>query len=716
MRKHKTLLPFLLCSPLITFAQEQDKKNESKENKIQEVTITKTKKAIEQKADRTIFDFSEQPHLNNGSVMEGVKKLPGLVASEMVGMMYQGKPLDVYMDGRPLNISSNELNAFLEGMPASSVERIEIISQPGAEFPATSGGAIMNIITSKSAKNYLTAVYNGGYRFSNYDRYRSRLNNSIALNSRNKWFAWQVNLGQYYRESMSDSQFDVLTQNHSNSIGRSYYVNTAFTIELGKDRLLLNYDVSHNKNNSDVITDVFLNGTTTTNYLSNSEGLRQEVSATYQKKFNDKNKKLDFKFTYNNSDSEFKQRNVDNFLFYALENSSKFNLYNFKVDYSQPLKILDEGKMSFGGLYDQQDFEALNRGIINLDYTRQTIAGYLEFQAKLKKFDFIAGARAENYDITGITRNLNSEGNLVQNDLIPFKKFKIFPNASIQYNVMKQLFVNVNYNKKITLPSVSVLNPNNTTLGTSVVTSNGNPNLQPTIYDNAEFKISAFDYAFISYNTSWVDNQIVQRITRNNNLIRNEQVQVRSLRTHNFNFGVPIPFMLFTKPFNELLKFDVNPDKMNLLYIYAGYQKQEISDFTTKGFWVYNIMGQFIFPKDIRLQANYSILTPKGNFYYFQIEKPLKNAFDLTVSKKFMSDRLNLSLYARDIFNQNKSVLISQSADGGVFTSSKFDSRSFGVTVNYKIPTKNKLAKEEPNMIKGTSQSENSGGVLNQGQ
>lgn len=163
MRKHKTLLPFLLCSPLITFAQEQDKKNESKENKIQEVTITKTKKAIEQKADRTIFDFSEQPHLNNGSVMEGVKKLPGLVASEMVGMMYQGKPLDVYMDGRPLNISSNELNAFLEGMPASSVERIEIISQPGAEFPATSGGAIMNIITSKSAKNYLTAVYNGGY-------------------------------------------------------------------------------------------------------------------------------------------------------------------------------------------------------------------------------------------------------------------------------------------------------------------------------------------------------------------------------------------------------------------------------------------------------------------------------------------------------------------------------------------------------------------------
>lgn len=711
----KTLITLSFLGSIFAFAQEKPTEA-PKEKQIDGVTITKTKKAIEQKADRTIFDFSEQAHLNNGSVMEGVKKLPGLVASEMVGMMYQGKPLEVYMDGRPLNISSNELTAFLEGMPANSVDRIEVITQPGAEFPATSGGAIMNIITSKSAKNYLTAVYNGGYRFSNYDKYRSRFNNSISLNSRNKWFGWQVNLGQYYRESLSDSQFDLLTKNHSSSVGRTYYVNSAFTFELGKDRLLVNYDVSHNNNNSDITTDIFLNGRSTTDYLSNSEGLRQEVSATYQKKFDDKNKKLDFKFTFNDSDSEFSQKNAANLSFFDLENSSKFNLYNFKVDYSQPLKILNEGKMSFGALYDQQDFQALNRSTVNLDYSRQTLAGYLEFQATLKKFDFIAGARAENYDISGITRALDNTGTLVQKDLIPFKKFKVFPNASIQYNLMKQLFANLNYNKKITLPSISVLNPNNTTLGTSVVTSSGNPNLQPTIYDNAEFKISAFDYAFISYNTSWVKDQIAQRITRNNNLISNEQVQVNRLRTHNFNFGLPIPFMLFNTPFSELMKFNVNPDKMNLLYLYAGYQLQELPDIKTKGFWVYSIMGQFILPKDIRLQANYNILTPKGNYFYFEIDKPLNNALDITVSKKFMSDRLNLSLYARDIFNQNKSVLLARSVGGTVFTSNKFDSRSFGVSVNYKIPTKNKLAKEDPNMIKSTNQGESNGGILQQGQ
>jgi hypothetical protein len=30
--------------------------------------------------------------------------------------------------------------------------KIEIITQPGAEFPATSGGAILNIITNKKRK------------------------------------------------------------------------------------------------------------------------------------------------------------------------------------------------------------------------------------------------------------------------------------------------------------------------------------------------------------------------------------------------------------------------------------------------------------------------------------------------------------------------------------------------------------------------------------
>ena len=80
----KSFIILTVAASFYTFAQEKPK-----ETKLEEVTITKTKKAVEQKADRTIFDFSEQPQLNSGTLMEGVKKLPGLVVTDIAGMMYQ---------------------------------------------------------------------------------------------------------------------------------------------------------------------------------------------------------------------------------------------------------------------------------------------------------------------------------------------------------------------------------------------------------------------------------------------------------------------------------------------------------------------------------------------------------------------------------------------------------------------------------------------------
>ena len=83
--KLKSIFPIsALFLSQIYFAQETPKKeSDTKEKQIETVTITKTKKAVEQKADRTIFDFSEQPNLNSGTLMEGLKKLPGLVSTDI---------------------------------------------------------------------------------------------------------------------------------------------------------------------------------------------------------------------------------------------------------------------------------------------------------------------------------------------------------------------------------------------------------------------------------------------------------------------------------------------------------------------------------------------------------------------------------------------------------------------------------------------------------
>jgi hypothetical protein len=90
-------------------------------------------------------------------------------------------------------------------MPANAIEKNEIITQPGAEFPATSGGAILNIITNK-IKNYLSATYTNSTSFTSYDDVRLRMNNSLLLSAKNKYFGWQLNLGQNYRKRRVSSQ------------------------------------------------------------------------------------------------------------------------------------------------------------------------------------------------------------------------------------------------------------------------------------------------------------------------------------------------------------------------------------------------------------------------------------------------------------------------------------------------------------------------------
>ena len=726
MIKKLTAAVVALLFSQLYFAQEKSNP-ELKEKEIEGVVITKTKKAVEQKADRTIFDFSEQEYLNTGSAMEGIKKLPGLIATDVAGMMYQGKILDVYLNGRPLNISTNDLTSFLEGMPANSIEKIEVITQPGAEFPASSGGAIMNIITNKNANKYLTATYSSNYAFTNEDKFRSRTNNSLSLNARNKYFGWQLRVGQSYRESEMVSNQDNLVFSNTDRIARGTFAKAGVTFDLGNDKLLLNYDIYSNNNDNVTLSngsfrlpsDLVNNFTALDAAKSNS--LRQEAVITYQKRFDEKNKKLDFQAGYTRSDNDFYQDNIYNQSTVnglqsqgrLLDNNSVMQVSNFKIDFSQPIKILDEGKISFGGLYENQIFDTESKGITNLDYQRNTASTYLEFQAKLKKFDFVLGTRAENYDISGTTRLTDAGGILQAQELIPFNKFKLFPNASIQYNIMNQVYLALNYNKKITLPSISALNPNNNTFTGPNSTITGNPYLQPTIFDNFEIKLSAFDYAFIGYNVSSIDNQVAQLLSREGDVIKNEQVNIPNMRIHNFNIGMPIPFMIFTTPLSEIMKVNFNPDKINFLYVYAGYVKHEIKEIDPKGMFILNLMAQIMLPAEIKMTANYNVLSKKAGFYYFESERPFNERFNLTFTKKFLNEKLTLSIYGNDLLNTQVTQLKSKPLVGNsVFLYNKTDTRNFGFSINYKIPTKNKLAKEDENILKQNSPNENSGGVV----
>jgi hypothetical protein len=616
--------------------------------------------------------------------MEGLKKLPGLIVSDVAGMMYQGKQLEVFMDTRPLNIYSNELTAYLESLPANSIEKVEIITQPGAEFPATSGGAIINIVTSKNAKKYLSATYSNGYSFTKYDDSRHRFNNSVLLNAKNKWFGWQLQVGQNYNEGYQRTNFQnesvVLSKNITDRVNRFYFIKSGVKFDLKKDRLLVNYDFTTSNNNAQVDAE----GLGFQSSDNSDNGLdRKDLAVNYQKRFTDKSKKLDFRFDANSVTNDFvlKNRNAGTSV---LDNGFDQLYYQFKTDYSQDLSIFDKTKFSTGLLADKLEFEAQNEGQTNLDYQRTTLSAYSEFQSTYKKFDFILGGRMESYSIEGTTDT---------DALIPFRQTRFFPNATVQYNIIPQVFVNANYNKKISLPNTSALNPNNTNYQNPNVSFYGNPNLDPTIFDNYEIKVSAFEYFFVSYSRSDATNQVMNRIVTNGAGAASVSENIPQLTIHNFNLGLPIPYMLFTKGLKETLKFEFNPDEINFLYLYVGNQLHNLPDVNGKGIWFINAMSQIVLPASIKFTATYNTSSTGGNYYYYQNKVPFSQQFDVTLAKKFLDNNLSISIYANDIFNTNKQGF--NALGTNLVYGSKNDTRRVGFSLNYKIPTKNKLAKEE---------------------
>jgi Outer membrane protein beta-barrel family len=683
----------LLCS-IGMFAQNEEKDSIAEtKTELNEVVVEKKKKAVERKADRTIFDFSEQAHLNSGSLLEGLKKLPGLIVSDMVGMLYQGKQLQVYMDGRPLNIYSNELVSYLEGLPANSIEKVEIITNPGAEFPATSGGAIINIVTSKKVNKYLSATYSNGFGYTNYDKSRYRFNNSMTVSAANKLFSWQLQGGQNYSENFRETKFNnrdvVLSDNYSDRVNGYYYLNSGLKFDLKKDRLLINYNLSTSNNAAYIEA-------AGEGFAADDKGKTKsyyhDVALTYQKRFDDPMKKLDFQFSFNDNKNKFDQQSRLTGI-NALNNKTNQDFYQFKTDYNQQVNFLDKSKLSMGVLVDRLDFEAINFGLKNLDYTRTTGAAYAEGQTTYKKFEFIAGLRLETYNI---------EGNTDTADLIPFKKTRLFPNGTIQYNLIDHVYAKVNYNNKIQLPNTSSLNPNNTNYQNPNVGFFGNPNLDPTIYNNYEVTLSAFEYFTIGYGITDTKNQVINRmILTDDGAFASITENLPEGTVRNFNIGMPIPFMLFTKGLKQTLQMDFNPDEINFLYLYAGNQKYLIPGVDTKSIWEYNVSAQILLPAKVKLNANFNTSNTGGNYYYYTVKKPLYQQLNLTFSRKFLSNNLSASLYVNDVFNMNKQGFGMYGTP--LSYTEKYDSRRFGLSFNYKIPTKNK-PERETNLINGSSQ------------
>jgi len=116
-------------------------------------TVIVTGKAPEvvHKIDRSVYDLRNNPQAQTGSVSDVLTTLPSITVDANGNVSVRGASVQVLVDGKPsAALKGANLAAALQSMPANTVARIEVITNPGAEFH-TDAATVINIITRKAS-------------------------------------------------------------------------------------------------------------------------------------------------------------------------------------------------------------------------------------------------------------------------------------------------------------------------------------------------------------------------------------------------------------------------------------------------------------------------------------------------------------------------------------------------------------------------------------
>src|SRR6185503_2536318 len=182
------------------------------EKTLQGVTVTATKPFLEQRADKLIVNVEGSATAAGSTALEVLQKVPGiLVINNKLTMIGKGTPA-IYVDGRISQYT--DITQLLRDISAANIEKIEVISNPGAKYDA-SGGAVINIILKRNADlgTNVSAYFITGMGLYNKksihaDRNFYRANPGFNMNHRKGKVNIYGGYGFFHRNQFEYSEFD----------------------------------------------------------------------------------------------------------------------------------------------------------------------------------------------------------------------------------------------------------------------------------------------------------------------------------------------------------------------------------------------------------------------------------------------------------------------------------------------------------------------------
>lgn len=115
---------------------------------LQGITVTAQKPLVVKQIDRIGYDVQADPTMATSTVRDILRKVPMVSVQADGTILVNGSSnFKIYRNGRPNNSLSRNAKDLFAALPASMIKRIEVITEPGAEYDAEGTAAILNIVT-----------------------------------------------------------------------------------------------------------------------------------------------------------------------------------------------------------------------------------------------------------------------------------------------------------------------------------------------------------------------------------------------------------------------------------------------------------------------------------------------------------------------------------------------------------------------------------------
>ncbi len=688
------------------------------------VEIVAQKPLVKADIDKIEYNMEDDPDSKTNSILEMLRKVPLVTVDGEENIKVNGSSnFKVYVNGRPNNMMSNNPKDVLKSMPASSIRKIEVITNPGPKYDAEGVGGILNIVTVGKGLEGYTANFTGWAAKLSYGGsvYSTIKKDKLTMSARYNYNysplperhndADRIFTGDPSTPSASNATSratsKIYENFHSGNFEASYDIDTLRLVTAS-----IGISNSHNSTHSTNILNATspLDGSQLYAYGQLSRGKENSFylngSFDYQRLFHVKERMLTFSYRIStspyscNDTADYKDREAaDDWTdFISLARNqfsdvhSRSTEHTFQIDYSTPIgkvhtietgaKYILRDNRSNSDRYlqntDASDYTFDDDNSMHYRHRNDILAAYTGYGLKLGKLSGRAGLRYE-HTIQTVKYLLGSGQNFSKdfNDLVP--------SASIGYSINEQQSLRLAYNMRIWRPNIWYLNPylDQSTPGSL---SQGNSGLVSE--KNHSFALT-YNFFAAKFSTSWTlrhsfTNNCIESVTTlvNDNDISGVKNPTGKMVNYDTYYNIGKTQTTSLSGYISWMIFKNTRLYMNAWVDYSDYNdRQSLHNYGWYGSMYVNL--EQTLPKDWQISAGFSGWTSNPEL---QGKSQGNNYYSLSLRKSMLKKKLTMSLFANNFLHKDKRYKSTTQASNFIYNSEFYQSApNFGINLSLRI-------------------------------